>query len=343
LSAAAQSYPPPTIRNVCKTPISYFLRLVEFCNYTELKVFGCILVNTVGQSFPTTWCEIHDDTFDEAVGVTKEWWLEALSNLTGRGGQMPALIRTRKSPTTSRTEYALSEKLELEIKALTVRGKCGNCHTIGTFGTEFIPVPHAVFRRLGACIDHASFVCLMVIIRYSLKWNRERGVWAEPVQLELNDFERLTGLEPRMISLALSKLCDEDGWALVTRTERKGRASLYEARPDRFGKIDRREARVVTMPANREKSQSTTDSGLHQNPQNSDKTHAFESDDRVYGFCRSCGQYGPIEQVDEVEVPPKPPEHPPRSGPPPKFGRKPRKKERVDAMLERFREKYAHH
>jgi hypothetical protein len=340
LSAAAATFAPSGVRNYCKTPISYFLRLLEFCNYTELKVFGCILVNTVGQTTPATWCEIQDSSFDEATGVTKEWWSEALDALRGKwsAGVNTALIRTRSSPTTGRREYALTENLEPEIKALTIRGKCGNCKTIGSFGTEYVGVPHVVFRKLGACLDHASFVCLMFIIRHSLKNNRERGVWGEPVQLELEEFERVLGLSRRMVTEALSLLCDDDGWALVERTERPGRPAIYRARPENFGRVGRREARVVVMPENRAKGhRSTTDPGLHENPQKTQETHAIESDARVYGFCRNCGHYGAVEQLEPLESPPPPPERPPR---PPSPAAKPRKKERVNALAERFRAKY---
>jgi hypothetical protein len=323
LSAAAiVPLPQPTspVRNVCKTPLSYFQYMLEGCNYTQLKVFGAVLVNTIGRTHPETWAEISDEQFEDAVGVTKEWWSLALETLTAystaTGKPSQRVIRTRKSPTSGRIQYALTENLATETRALTVRGKCLECKAIGAFETEFVPVPHAVYRKLGAALDHASFVCLMVIIRHSLQWTGERGVWGEPTQLDINDFERATELSPRSISAALAKLCDPDGWALVDRTERKGRPALYRAIPERFGKIDRRDARVVVMPTpNREKKGNTTPAGLHEIVPESGKPTAIESAPHYYGFCKACGHYGEVEPCEEVESSDPLSKSPPRAGP----------------------------
>ncbi len=295
--------------------------MLEGCNYTQLKVFGAVLVNTIGQTHPETWAEISDEQFEDAAGVTKEWWSLALENLTAfrspaSGKPGGRVIRTRKSPTTGRPQYALTENLATETRALTVRGKCLQCQAIGAFETEFIPVPHAVFRKLGAALDHASFVCLMVIIRHSLKWTTEKGVWGEPVQLDINDFERATDLSPRSISAALQKLSDPDGWALVERQERKGRPALYRAIPERFGKIDRRDARVVVMPTpNREKKGNTTRKGLPDNKPESEKTTAVESTPHYFGFCKSCGHYAEVEPCEDADLTRPVSESPPRINP----------------------------
>lgn len=307
----SSSLPGSTVRNVCKTPVSYFLRLLEFCNYTQLKVFGTVLVATVGRTPPQTWSPILDETFDKATGVSSEFWKEALVTLT----RQLNLIRERYNRETGQHEYALSDKLEAEIRARTVKGRCGLCQSYGDFQTEFVPVPHAVFRLLGACIDHASFVCLMVIIRYSLKWNKERGVWGEPVQLDIEEFMRMTGLERRMVSNALALLCDAAKWGLVERVDRKGRPSTYRAIPERFGKLERRDTRTVT-PAAGKRERHTTEQGLHEKPPKSTETHANESeapDDRYYGFCRACGHFAPIEDAPEAARAAEPP--PKRAGP----------------------------
>ncbi len=328
--------------------------MLESCNYTELKVFGAVLVNTLGRTKPETWAEISDEQFDEATGVTKEWWTEALEMLTayrpvyGEENGKPKLragktiIRTRKSPTSGRIQYALTENLATETKALTVRGKCEACHAVGAFETEFIPVPHAVFRKLGAGLDHSSYVCLMTIIRHSLKWTGERGVWGEPVQLEIDDFERATNLERRQITSALSKLCDPNGWALVARTERPGRPALYRPIPERFGKIDRREARVVVQPLNRQKKANTTPKveveTTNKTTEKPDETRANESPLHCYAFCKSCGHYGAVEPCEEDTGPVERPESAARAGPIREKRKKPSKFQTIAESLSR---KYA--
>lgn len=334
MSAAAPAFPgaaPPfPIRNVCKTPLSYFQELLDHCNYTEIKLIGAVLVYTIGRG--ETWSEITDEMFLEATGVSDEWWRDTLEGMVRY-----KLIRTKKGDR-GRTMYALTEKLTAEAEARKIRGKCRTCHEIGNFETEFIPVPHAVFRKLGACIDHSSFACLLVIIRHGLKWNRERGVWSEPVTLDLNDFQRMTGLERRQITDALSKLCNPKGWALVERTERKGKPAIYRAIPERFGKIDRREARVVVMPDRREKTGNTTSGGSREKAPNSDKSSAVESVSAYYAFCRSCGVYGAVDPCDDEPIVNSTPESPPRAGPLRETGKK---KSKFDEMAERLRQRHA--
>jgi hypothetical protein len=268
-------------------------------------LIGAVIVNTIGNS--ETWSEISDASFDDATGVTTEWWSETMQSLVERH----KIIRTKKGEARGRPLYSLNPNIAVEAKALKIQGRCRACQAVGKFETEFVPVPHVVFRKLGACLDHASFVCLLVIIRHSLKWTGERGVWGESTQLDLNDFERATGLERRTITEALSRICDPDGWGLVDRTERKGRPALYRAIPERFGKIDRRDARVVVMPERRERTGNTTDQRLREKAKEPEKTIAVESGDRYFAFCSSCGSYGAIDLCEETPAPSKQSESPP--------------------------------
>jgi hypothetical protein len=334
LSAAAPAFPgaaPPfPIRNVCKTPLSYFQELLEHYNYTEIKLIGAVLVYTIGRG--ETWSEITDEMFEEATGVSDEWWRDTLEGMIRY-----KLIRTKKGER-GRPMYALTEKLTAETQAKKIRGKCRACNEIGTFETEFIPVPHAVFKKLGACIDHASYACLLVIIRHGLKWTKERGVWAEPVELDLNDFQRLTGLERRQITDALSKICNPNKWGLVVRTERKGKPAIYRAVPERFGKIERREARVVVMPERRERSGNTTSKGERKKAPNSEKSNAVESESAYYAFCRSCGVYGAVDACEDEPAVNSTPGTPPRAGPLRETGKK---KGKIHDTLDELRRSYA--
>jgi hypothetical protein len=141
------------------------------------------------------------------------------------------------------------------------------------------------------------------------------GVWSDFQELEKNDFERLTGLDPKSISNALALLCDPDGWNLVEREERKGKAALYRAIPENFGKIGRRDARVVVMPARSEKQANTTREVLPAKPAKIENTREIESTVQVYGFCRSCGHYGAVEQVSDQEFADANPKQPARAAP----------------------------
>jgi hypothetical protein len=310
VSAAPVPSPSDPIRAICRTPASYFHSLLELLNYSEILCFGLILDSTVGYGQATEWAEISDEQFHSATNESKEWVLIGIARLEKFG-----LIRCRKNQVSGRREYALSDQLrgEADVKGRKFKGRCPQCKTIGTFATEYIAVPHPFFRKLGGCLDHASYVCLAVIVRYSLKWTGEKGVWTEWAELDLNDFERLTGLDKRAISQALAKLVDINGWRLIERFNRAGKASAYRAIPERFGKIERRGPRLVEQPAKTEKTPPTK--GDTKNPNKTAETHEFESVHKNFGFCLKCRHFVTPEEVSEEELQALEVERPPRSGP----------------------------
>lgn len=187
-------------------------------NYSEILCFGLILDLTVGRGTGIDWALITQEEFVQATNQSWEWISGGLERLENFG-----YIRRRQRGK-KEMEYRVAERFvgETDIHVRKFTGRCPECKTVGQFQTEYIAVPHPFFRKLGACLDHASYICLAVIVRYTLKWTGKEGVWTESKELELNDFERLTGLDKSSVSKALAKLCDPDGWALVVRKDRPG-------------------------------------------------------------------------------------------------------------------------
>ena len=186
------------------------------------------------------------------------------------------------------------------------------------YDSHYIAVPHAFFRKLGACLDHAAYVCLGVIMEQSLRWTGAEGVTTRFAELDLNDFTRAGGFESASsVTKALSRLCDPDGWALVERIQRKGKPALYRAIPERFDKIQRREARVIVIdrPTKANKQATTTDRGEYEKSPKSAKSIGIESVSRWPGFCPKCESWVELEPVEGVLAAPKKVEPPPRKQP----------------------------
>jgi len=292
MSAAAAASIPTTIRAICRTPMSFFNQLLDICNFTELRCFALILDLTVGR--PQVWADIPYESFEESCVVSREHIHNAIAQL-----EKYKLIRIRQGDS-GRRQYAVSENIQAEANAQKIRGKCSSCHTIATFESRYVAVPHAALRKLGACVDHATYVVTMMIVRDTLKWQGDRGVWIEPAEIEKADFERFTGLDSRQISNAL-KHATELG--IITRQDRPGRASIYAAVPEAFATIDRREARVISMPSpSREKTANVKPSKSSQEPTKAGESHAIESHRSRYCYCGNCGAFAEIEAVEEQEV-----------------------------------------
>lgn len=297
MSAAASPWPQPSnaIRAVCRVPLSYFKQLLDLFTFTEIICFGLILDCTIGNN-DSPWAEIDDKQFSDAGVVSREWHMEALGRLV-KGGW----IKTRKNQR-GRWEYTVCDKVRLEanVKGFKFRGRCTKCQHEDVYDARYVAVPHAFFRKLGACLDHAAYVCLAVIMEHSLKWSGADGITSKLVELQINDFERETGLDDSSIGKALARLCDEDGWGLVERVTRKGKAALYRAIPERFHQIEKREARVLSIVGNRERTGNTTSKSTGTNPSKTEKSTGIELASRFPGYCPKCEAWVELEQCGEV-------------------------------------------
>ena len=231
------------------------------------------------------------------------------------------LIRTRKNEHSGRREYSISERIRVEVnlKSRYMRGRCPDCKHVGNFQTRYTAIPHSFFRKLGACIDHAAFVCLAVIVKDSLLWSAEEGLSNQWVELQRTDFEQLTGLDKDTVTKALKRL---DDWGLIEREEKKGRPSSYRAVPEMFGKLERRGPREVEQPpqppAKKKKAKVKTPEPV-ENPINPPETLGVESKPAAAGFCSKCRHFVTPEPVSDEEYAEatgeKPAERPPRAGP----------------------------
>lgn len=298
---SAQPIPSPSsrstsLRAACFTPLSYFERALDL-EYTQLRCFGLILVETLGAYPIKSTAEISYDKFAETFQVSKDWIAHALVSLEAAG-----YIRIGRSERGAVT-YAIREEYVQEVKTAgrqKIRGRCPDCKVVGLFSTEFIPTPHAALRKLGGCVDSATFRCVMVVSRYTCRWDREkRCLEVEPQELDLADFSRLTGLEKREITNGLTNAVR---LGLIGRELRAGRPSLFWAIPEKFGSLEKRGPRLVT-PSNGGVTEEAKPeiSRTEENPNKPVHTHANESGVYFYGRCENCNHLVNIEPVSEQE------------------------------------------
>ncbi len=336
----AAPIPPPVrhvtnIKGACFTPLSYFHRNLDL-QYTQLRCFGLILVQTLGASKPVA--EITYEEFSETFGISHEWVLDALSALEKMG-----MIRVGRSDR-GRPVYSIREEYIQEAKNAgrqAVRGRCPDCKAIGEFSTEFIPTPHQALRKLGGCVNSATFRVVMTVIRYTLKWGKEsRAVEVEPTELSLDDFTRLTGLESREITNGLTEAVR---LGLIGRQLRKGKPSLFWAVPEKFGSLERREPRTVTQPATRgEKAKVPTPKNT-EIPNEPEPTDASESRVYLYGRCNACKHLVVVEPVTEEEfaaAQPQKTESPPERAGPGREKRKTPSEKHLDRVLKMAKDSY---
>jgi hypothetical protein len=172
----------------------------------------------------------------------------------------------------------------------------------------------------------------MIIVRDTLRWTGEKGVWIEPAEIERDDFKKWTGLEPRQISTALANALE---LGIIVREDRKGKPSLWAAVPEAFADLERREARVVAINAGREKSANTQPKESEEKPTKPASTHAIEPASAQRCYCAKCGEFSVIEPVSEAEAEQPAQERPPRAGPTRETGRKKTKTEEIIERLKR--------
>ncbi len=309
--ASPPSHQPYKIRAFCPVGLSYFERLLSLNRHSEIATFGLILVSTLGEPGHPTFAEISDEEFGKGTNVSREQYLEAIDTLEKFG-----YIRSRKNQR-GRLEYSVAEVFRSESKGERVHCRCPQCQKIVQVDQRFIPIPHVVLRKLAACLEPAVYACFMVILRHTLKYAKERGVYATPEQLEISDFERVTGYDARSIKAALKKLCDPHGLALVQRKLQAGKASIYCPALENLYQLDRRQARVVVMPL-RDKREAVA------KPKPAETVEIArqpigggenESELKPLGYCKDCDAYFASDPVSEEEFEREQAKSPPRAGP----------------------------
>lgn len=331
--SAAPVLPQPTqIRSACFTPLSFFERVLDLDNYTQLRCFCLIMAETLGSRPRRPSAEIDTDDFVAACQVSREWVLEALTGL-----EAAKLIQISTAGH-NRRSYAVAPEYikEVELAGRTkVRGRCPDCKTIALFESQFIPVPHNALRKLGACVDSATFRAVMVVIRHTLHWNPEqRCLESTAEELSLHDFTRVTGLESREI---LNGLTTAKRLGLIGQEKRKGKPSIFWAIPDALAGLRPREPRSIT-PRDGEPKETAKPVGakIVEIPNESAKPIANESAPYFYARCPNCSHFVDVEEVKPEDLAPSEPEKPPRAGPQRETARKkPKFIEDLDRRLQK--------
>jgi hypothetical protein len=164
------------------------------------------------------------------------------------------------------------------------------------FATEFVPMPRTFFTKLMPAVDHATFVCVAVVARFTHHWNTERGLWVEPSELTPHDF-RLTGLEPGMIKQGLDKAVE---LGLIKRRNRAGKASIFESCPENWSTVEKRPLREITPPQRGAKDSAKQPSGTStEKPIKPPETPSIESGHFRTAVCPKCERVVEVEPIAE--------------------------------------------
>jgi hypothetical protein len=319
VSAAPSSTPQPSKPAICKVPLSMFEGgILSICNFTQVKCFCHVLNETTAPDRfgkTRTWSKIKPNEFAEIARTTEEWAMAAVESLEKSG-----LIQSENiDGMESKRRYRISPDLTAETKAEKIRGKCKECQWIGMFATEFVPLPRTAFTKLAPAVDHATFVCTLVVARFTHHWNTERGLWVEPSELTPHDF-RLTGLEPGMIKQGLDKAIE---LGLIKRRNRAGKSSIFESCPENWATVEKRPLREITPPQRGAKDPAKQpDSTSTEKPTKEPETPVIESGVFRTAVCPKCERIVEIEPIaEDLHLPEvlqpenQAPKQPPRAGP----------------------------
>jgi hypothetical protein len=301
MSAAPSPLPQDKKPAICKVPLSMFEGgLLSICNFTQVKCFGYVLNETTAPDRfgkTRTWTRIKPSEFAEISRTSEEWAMVAVDSLLKSGLLQFENIDGKES----QRRYRISPDLTAETKAEKIRGKCKECQWIGMFATEFIPLPRTAFTKLAQAVDHATYVCTLIVARFTHHWNTERGLWVEPSELTPHDF-RLTGLEPGMIKQGLDKAVE---LGLIKRRNRAGKASIYESCPENWATVEKRPLREVTPPQRgaKDPAKQPSDSSAEK-PIKEPDTPAIESAVFRTALCPKCERVVEVEPVsDDLHIP----------------------------------------
>lgn len=299
---SAQPIPQPERKQaICKAPLSIFERLLDLCNFTQLICLCHILNETTkpdqsGKS--RTWARIKPSAFGEISRKSEEWAMAAVESLEKSGLIKSEYVDGKES---HGTRYRISADLQAETKAEKIRGKCKECQWIGLFATEFVPLPRTAFTKLAPAVDHATYVCTLVVARFTHHWNTERGLWTEPSELTPHDF-RLTGLEPGMIKNGLDEAVR---LKLIKRTNRAGKPSIFESCPENWAGVEKRPLREITPPVRgaKDPAKQPSDSKAEK-PAKEPETPLIESRPFRTALCPKCERIVEVEPiVDDLHIP----------------------------------------
>lgn len=309
MSAAPVLPQPTSIRSACFTPLSFFERVLDMDNFTALRCFCLIMAETLGARPRRPSAEIEDQQFIDACQVSLEWINSALKFLDE--AKLIQIAEGRRRTFSIRPEYiAEVEKAGKEA----VKGRCPDCKTIGLFESQFIPVPPQALKRMGACVDSATFRAVMVVIRHTLSWDPKlRCIKSTPHELSLHDFTSRTGLEDREM---INGLNQAKQLGLIGHEKRKGKPGIFWAIPEALAGLKPRDLRTVTPreggDENREKPEPTKIVTI---PSKSEESSANESAPYFFGRCPNCRHFVDVEPITEEDFIAAQPEKPPRAGP----------------------------
>jgi hypothetical protein len=316
--SAAPIPQPPKQQAICKTPLSVFEKLLDVCNFTQVKCFAHVLNETTAPDRfgkTRTWTRIKPAEFAEISRTSEDWAMVAVDSLIKSGLLQAENIDGHES----KRRYRISPDLTAETKAEKIRGRCKECQWVGMFATEFVPMPRTFFTKLMPAVDHATFVCVAVVARFTHHWNTERGLWVEPSELTPHDF-RLTGLEPGMIKQGLDKGVE---LGLIKRRNRAGKPSIFESCPENWSSIEKRPLREITPPQRGAKDPAKHPPGTDtEKPTKAPNTPPIESGRYRTAVCPKCERVVEVEPVsDDLHIPEvlptenQAPKQPPRAGP----------------------------
>jgi hypothetical protein len=298
---SAQPIPEPgrrttNLKAACLVPLSFFERCLDL-EYTQLRCLSLIIAETLGAHPARTFAEVEDQRFVDSFHVSKEWVRNAVNFL-----ESAKLIRASTSPG-GVPIYALREEYIQEVKGAgrtKIPGRCPDCKAVGLFSTEFIPTPFLALRKLGGCVDSATFRVTMVVIRHTMRMVAGgKSFKVDPQELNLHDFSRVCDLENREI---INGLTEAVRLGIIGREQHKGKASLFWVIPEGIEALGKRPFRVVSPPERDVKEDAKeSPSKNEEKPTKPLQTSENESKPYIFGRCEHCGHFVDVEPVSEAE------------------------------------------
>jgi hypothetical protein len=283
---------------MCKVPLAYFTNLLEILNPAERSCFGLVLNRTIGEEAvhkTQPWARIKPEEFAEvANAVDRAYVMERVQSLIAAGW-----IQERyQGGDPRKPEYSISPQLAAATRGDKIRGRCKECQNVGIFSTEFIAMPRTFFTKLAPGLDNTTFLVVAIVSRYSHEraWTGAEGLRPKQVELNLNDFERDSGLDKRQISTGIHQAIER---GLIEVIERKGKPSLYRTCPENWAEVGPRPLRLVKPPL--ERSVNKPEAKNAKPLQKPTETSEIQSVHFAYGYCPKCCHIVEVEPVSEEE------------------------------------------
>lgn len=271
---------------------------------------GCltlIAVESVGWGQSWTRTPLTLQNFAQHSNTLPRTCQDSLTEIEGDG-----LIERRKAATGRGFEYR--RKQRIDFAGQEGLGHCPECKKPTQFTLDRdVTIPHSLFLKVQAAVDHGTFLCLLMISLECFQW-REGQIWVYPKEIRIDEFRRRTGLSKSEVEADLAKA---ESLGFIGSSGKRGAIQTFWPMPNTWPTAIVRRARQGGNPSpgkrkNTEGSKLTTVEPKEGTP----KTSPVEFLSRPCGKCHECQYWGPVDILPESANALKKPIATARAGPP---------------------------